>query len=396
MESNLTVVEDERNVPAIVQPRALVHTDNQVYKASERVAMKQAETGVQLQFIKADARPRDVVACKAEILELCKDIEFASQAIYKVDVGGGATAEGFGIDAALDFINIWGNCEHGSIEHGGYDNESQVSSFCLDIEKNNKAVFSFTVSHKYKAKGEIRTQEDPARIAIMVKARKSKEERNMIMRIIPRYIQKAAIQQCRNTLHQAVANVPKAWQGACDMFAKEGVNEESLLRYVNKKDRSKLNAGDVVDLRLLIEGLKCGEAKIDTIFPERNKKVESSLTVAAQEKTTGKKSQAKSTLSESTEPKDQTEQPSLATADGAKTSQETANTGEKSEKEESVKPPSQLSPTSQNTDSSSSGGAVASEGTTQENTLQTGSPPQEQKSKLPAKKTVDLIDLEKF
>ena len=293
MENNIVIMDEGNNIPAVVQPRALVQGDKQVYKASERVAMKSAETAVQLQFIKADARPRNWDLCKEQILELCKDIEFASQAIYKIDVGGGAIAEGFGIDAALDFINIWGNCEHGSVEHGGYDNESQVLSYCLDIEKNNKAVFSFTVSHKYKAKGEIRTQEDPSRIAIMVKSRKSREERNMIMRIIPRYIQKAAHQQCRNTLHQAVANVPKAWQSACDLFGKEGVSEESLLRYVNKKDRSKLNAGDVVDVRLLAEGLKSGEVKIDTVCPERSKKVESNLSGVAQEKEKKGKSLAK-------------------------------------------------------------------------------------------------------
>lgn len=266
--------EEKNEVQKVVTQLPFMPGSNQVVKATERIEMQRATAQVLASFEFAIRRPRDEENCYDRIMQLCDNIAFASDALYRKPVGGGQIAEGVGIKATKAIMRIWGNIDAGYIEHGSYDTESQVEAYCYDLESNTRFCERYTVKHERLANQEIKPVKDPAQIAVLVKARSSIEVRNCIQSVIPDFIWEEVKTKCKRVSYSTVPNVQEAWKGHVERWARVGVNETSLFRYVNRKpnEKDKLNPADIVDLRLLWTACADDPSTLDVAFPERDKK----------------------------------------------------------------------------------------------------------------------------
>lgn len=265
-----------------------------ITKASEKIEMQRVTAEVYAAFQLAQARPRNEEFCYEKIMKLCRNVRFASEALYRVPRGGDQV-EGIGVKGAAEFARVWGNLHTGYVEHGRYKEESQFKAFAQDLETNWHHDVTFTVRHERQSGtwkkedqlppgvkvGDPRILElvKPQDIDEVCKARAAKEVRNAILRVIPRYILEEAFAECRRTLHAEVPDVKAAMEQAVAAFDKLGIKEDSLWQYCNAKPGDgkfkyqNLTAADIVDLRLLHKEIRETPSLADYYFPERDKKV---------------------------------------------------------------------------------------------------------------------------
>ena len=246
-------------------------------KASEKIEMQRASAQVFGALQMAWSNPRSEEKCVERIEKLCSNVHFAGDALYKVPVGGGASAEGLKVQTIKELTRIWGNMDAGFIDHGSYGSETQMEAYAFDLESNYRFTERFTVSHKYKTGDALVEQKDPARIAVMCKARASKEVRNCLQSVLPDWLVDHVKKLCKQTIIQAVgSDLVGAWRGWVKIFQDEyKVGEATLLRFVDKpcvEERGvvKIQAGDIMDLRVLYSTLKEEPDSLDVVFPRVN------------------------------------------------------------------------------------------------------------------------------
>jgi len=238
--------------------------------ASEKVEMQRAAAQVYGALQMALHRPRNEDVARSRILELCNNVHFAVDAVYAVPRGGGK-AEGLSVKAAREFARIWGNVDYGVVDHGTYERQTQLEAYSIDLESNVRTSVRFTVQHERWVNGGIKKVENPQEISELTKARSSKEVRNVVLATLPFYINEEAIKECKRTIHRSVQDVRSAWELAVKKFAESGVTEGMLLRYVNAKDPTAVDASSIVELRMLMQSINADAGELDLAFPERKK-----------------------------------------------------------------------------------------------------------------------------
>lgn len=264
---------EDRQVPATITTALPVMPTGgkpEIAKASEKIEMQRATAETLAAFQIARLNQRNERECYDRIIELCKNVHFASEALYAVPRGGGSVT-GLTVGAAKEFARIWGNIQMGTKEHGAYNGETQLQAFAIDLENNSRWDTLFTVRHERWADQKVHPVRDPQSVSELCKARGSKEVRNCILSVLPPYIKEEAEKQCKRTLHQEARDVREAWFNCVKSYEKLGIAAQSLLRYVNKKDPEKLDAGDIVDLRVLFATIKESPDVAGEVFPERKK-----------------------------------------------------------------------------------------------------------------------------
>lgn len=264
---------DDKQLPATTEQKPITQLpfappNQELTRASERIEMERAKAEVNGSFQMALYKPRDEEKCYDRIMKLCTNIGFASDALYRVPRGN-EKVEGIGIGAATEIGRIWGNIRTGKITHGVYDDQGQFEAFSYDIDNNYWSISRFSVSF---AKNDKPTRKDE-----VCKAAASKEKRNCILELIPRWVRDDIIKECKRTLHRTCSDVPEAFKIVAGLFAKVGVEEKSIWRYINRKpdkdDTYKnVTVDDIVDLRVLFASIKEHPNVLDEEFPERKKK----------------------------------------------------------------------------------------------------------------------------
>ncbi|HIA55243.1 MAG TPA: hypothetical protein EYN91_24705, partial [Candidatus Melainabacteria bacterium] len=284
--------------PAVPQFGANLDTD---IRATERIEMQRVTAMVYAANQRAIQFPRKEEDCIKKILKICENVHFAADAMYKVPRGS-SIVEGLNVKAMREFARIWGNLQTGVVSHGTYGNMSQFACLAIDLESNYIHGTEYTVEHArwISAKagdpkevqekgGQLKPVYDPQSVGEICKAVNSKERRNAIQAVLPYYLIEAAKTQIKRTLHQAVTDVPAAWDSCKLQFAKWGVSAPSLARYLGKKISDcpqNLDAADIVDLRFLKDGIKEEPPLLDEIFPERDKSKVPAITKKEEESST--------------------------------------------------------------------------------------------------------------
>lgn len=259
---------------------SFLNQKQEVTKASEKIEMQRATAEVMAAHQRAIQFPRDEARCVQKIMHLCENIQFASDAISAKPNRG----EVLKVQTMKTLALIWGNMDSGSTNHGAYGDESQCESWAIDLESNFRRVSRYTVSHKYKAKDEIKIKTDPEDISDHVKAHQSKHERNCIKSVIPDWLYDQVLITCKRTMHSEVRNVNDSWIGWSKLYQEIGVEPLSLLRYCNKKESKELTAADIVTLRILYGDAKDDIELLQDAFPERDKSKTAKAEAAQAEK----------------------------------------------------------------------------------------------------------------
>lgn len=272
---------EEKQLPAttekpVTQLPSFSAMDTGITKATEKIEMQRATAQVYAAYQMAMHRPRDEQRCYDRIINLCKNVSFAADALYKVPRGN-QKVEGFTSKSIKEFSRIFGNMEAGYIEHGSYGPESQFEAAAIDLESNFRFFAKYTVRHERWVNKRIEAVIDPQQVDEICKAKASKQVRNCSSSILPDYMLQDAEKEVRRTLFAAVSDIPGAWKGYVALFEKLNIKEDWLWAFVNKRpdkdDKFKnLKADDIVELKVLASTVKeTGEGILNEYFPMRKK-----------------------------------------------------------------------------------------------------------------------------
>lgn len=159
-----------------------------------------AEARGQIQLAKMF--PRSLAEAQQELLEACKDPEFAKSAFYSVPNRG----SGPSIRFAEEVARCYGNFEYGHRELSRTKGKSEIEVFAWDKEKNNVSKRQITVAHtldytdKKTKQKKTRPLIDQADIDNRIANVASKQMRGRIMALLPKALVEIGLRECRETI----------------------------------------------------------------------------------------------------------------------------------------------------------------------------------------------------
>lgn len=184
--------------------------------------------------------PRDEMLARQKVLAACSRPELARVAIYRYPRGG-QQIEGPSIRLAEVLVRAWGNCHYGFRELAVYPGESEMESYCWDLESNNRATVSFRVQHtRYKKgeggqKGTNTALDDPRDIYENNANNASRRLRRCILESIDGDLVNDAVQACRQTIAAGVSDkgsLEAKTKELVDRFAKRGIKIAHLNKFL--------------------------------------------------------------------------------------------------------------------------------------------------------------------
>src|SRR5262245_1670807 len=153
----------------------------------------------------ARRNPRDEAAAYARIMTACKRPGLAAEATYAY-TRGGSKIEGPSIRMAEVLARAWGNLSYGVVELDQRDGESELMSYCWDLETNVRAEMVFRVPHSRDAKENgkpVQKALESSRDVYENNANMgSRRLRACILRIIPGDVVDDALTACDKTLRE--------------------------------------------------------------------------------------------------------------------------------------------------------------------------------------------------
>lgn len=177
------------------EEKGLTATQTNLIAVEGQRAMMQVQGAI----VSAKKFPRDEFQARKRILDACKRPLIADQSQYEYPRQG-TNISGPSIRLAEVMARYWGNLDYGIRELSQSDGESMMESYCWDLETNVRVARNFVVKHSRKAKGEIKSLEDPRDIYELTANMGSRRLRACIMEIIPSDIQEEAIDECNKTM----------------------------------------------------------------------------------------------------------------------------------------------------------------------------------------------------
>ena len=135
--------------------------------AGTEMMMSRQTQEVQAAMVIAQRFPRNVDASFARIMQNCKRKALAERAMYEYPRGG-ENVTGPSIRLAEMLAQNWGNIDFGIVELAQRPGESEVMSYCWDLETNTRQTKIFTVPHVRQTKKGAKALTDPRDIYEMV------------------------------------------------------------------------------------------------------------------------------------------------------------------------------------------------------------------------------------
>ncbi|RNF52966.1 hypothetical protein EBI00_02370 [Marinomonas hwangdonensis] len=153
-----------------------------------------AEARGQIQLAKMF--PRSNSEALSELVEACKNWDFAKSAFYSVPNRG----SGPSIRFAEEVARCYGNFEYGHRELSRSKGKSEIEVFAWDKEKNNVSKRQITVEHIRDTKTGPKPLRDQADIDNRIANVASKQMRGRILAIVPKTFVEMGLAECRKTL----------------------------------------------------------------------------------------------------------------------------------------------------------------------------------------------------
>ncbi len=222
------------------------------------VSTGRAAQEVQAMVLMAKRYPRDVTAAVQRIEQACKRRGLAEQSQYSYPRGKKKIV-GPSIRLAEVLAQCWGNVDFGLIEVEQRDGESDVLSYCWDLETNSRNTKTFTVKHERHTKEEgVKHLTDPRDIYEHTANYGARRLRACILAIVPGDIQDLAVNVCNKTLRgkndEPLIDRVRRMVG---VFADFGVPQDAIERRLQHKVDA-CNEQDLVGLGKIYLSLKDG------------------------------------------------------------------------------------------------------------------------------------------
>ena len=221
---------------------------------SER-AIAEARGQIQL----AKMFPRSNSEALKELIDACKNIEFAKSAFYSVPNRG----SGPSIRFAEEVARCYGNFEYGHRELSRSKGKSEIEVFAWDKEKNNVSKRQITIEHIRDTRQGPKPLRDQADIDNRIANVASKQMRGRILAIVPKALVEIGIAECRKTLagNNSESMSSKISQMVVE-FGEFGVRPEHITQYLGHSVDN-CSVDDLADLfgvfNALSQGAKVGD-----------------------------------------------------------------------------------------------------------------------------------------
>lgn len=238
-----------------------------------QVEQSRAVQEVQAALVIAKRFPRDRIAARARIMEECRRLSLAEQAVYSFPKGG-KVVTGPSIRLAEMIASNWGNIEFGIRELERVPGCSKMQAFCWDKETNTRSVMDFDVPHEYKADGKVKKLTDSRDIYEYGANQGARRMRSRIEAIIPGDLFEVAVETCRETIKRGggeilsdrISNMTLA-------FKQVGISQEMLEKHLGHK-MDITTVEEIVELKALHKAIKDKDCTVEDIFGETKAAVE--------------------------------------------------------------------------------------------------------------------------
>ena len=220
---------------------------------------------VQAAMVIAQKFPRNVDASYTRIMQSCKRKSLAERAMYEYPRGG-ENVTGPSIRLAEMLAQNWGNIDFGIVELAQRPGESEVMSYCWDLETNTRQTKIFTVPHVRQTKKGAKALTDPRDIYEMVANQGARRLRACILGVIPGDIVDAALQECNKTLRSDKEPLADRVRKMVAVFQNDmGIPMECLEQYIGCKT-SAFTEQSIVRLRGVYTAIAEGRANREDYF----------------------------------------------------------------------------------------------------------------------------------
>lgn len=241
--------------PAVQQPKQT---------GADMMVSRQTQE-VQAAMVIAQRFPRNVDASFARIMQSCKRKSLAERAMYEYPRGG-ENVTGPSIRLAEMLAQNWGNIDFGIVELAQRPGESEVMSYCWDLETNTRQTKIFTVPHVRQTKKGAKALTDPRDIYEMVANQGARRLRACILGVIPGDIVDAALQECNKTLRSDKEPLADRVRKMVAVFQNDmGIPIECLEQYIGCKT-SAFTEQSIVRLRGVYTAIAEGRANREDYF----------------------------------------------------------------------------------------------------------------------------------
>tara|TARA_R110001606_G_scaffold8453_2_gene37190 strand:+ start:13589 stop:14470 length:882 start_codon:yes stop_codon:yes gene_type:complete len=226
-------------------------------------AIAEARSQIQL----AKMFPRSNSEALSELIEACKNWEFAKTAFYAVPNRG----SGPSIRFAEEVARCYGNFEYGHRELSRSKGKSEIEVYAWDKEKNNFSKRQITVEHildytdKKTRQKKSRVLIDQADIDNRIANIASKQMRGRILAIVPKTFVEIGIAECRKTLsgNNTQSMGSKISQMVVE-FAEFGVRPDQITNFIGHSVDD-CSPDDLADLFGVFNAIKEG-ARVNDYF----------------------------------------------------------------------------------------------------------------------------------
>lgn len=232
-----------------------VHAEARDEKTVEAVAVL-AKT-----YLRDESRNMD------RVIDACGRMKLAEISHYQY-ARGGQEIVGPSVHLARTLASYWGNIDYGwrELSRDTTNRESQIETFCWDIENNTRESRVFVVSHARDTRSGKQWLTDERSIYECISSAASRRLRDCILHVIPCDVVALASETCLKTLESGHETPLKdRITSMISAFNNCSVTESQIAAKYGKPCRS-LNERDMVQLRRILMSLKDGVGSVKDFF----------------------------------------------------------------------------------------------------------------------------------
>lgn len=246
---------------------------------SVAIEAQRAIAEVQAAILLAKQFPRDKQRAIDNILNDCRRLSLAKQAIYsyprgKDKNGKNLMVTGPTIRLAEAIALEWGNLQFGWHEVSRSNNKSETNSseieaWAWDMEKNIRSSMKFVVKHFRDTKGGGYALKDERDIYELCANNASRRLRQCLLRLFPGDIIELAERQCKKTLNDNYKVTPENIKEMIEVFEPYHVTKEHIEGRMERRIES-ITSQQMVGLQNIYTSLKNGMSVASDWFKMKN------------------------------------------------------------------------------------------------------------------------------
>jgi hypothetical protein len=243
---------------------ATTEKTNEIQSANTKIQESKAIAQIQACMIMAKRSPRNENQAYIDIIEACKRITLADQAVYAYPRGG-KMVTGASIRLAEVLAQKYGNIHiEISIVNQTFEKTEAIAT-AIDMQTNYVVSQGFVVPHQRTTKQGTKLLTDERDIRELVQNIGSRILRGCILRVIPGDITEAALKQCEKTQESSDIPIKERIREMVKKFDEVGVKVEHLEKRLGHNLDATIPA-ELVTLTSIFKSIRDGMAGREDFF----------------------------------------------------------------------------------------------------------------------------------